>query len=218
MARPDRRQPARRPAREPVPARVPPVVPFALGLAGIGLILAAVKNTSPVQQLRAVLSGSGSKPAPIDNGAGIADTGVTFAGSQPIVSVATGNEPPGLVSIGQGNHRLRADAAAAFALWQTQYGATITVTDSYRSYATQAAGYAKDPKRFAPPDKSEHVKGTAVDVNLSAIGATPPTNGKPGSAQWQKLYATAAATGWHNPRGPYAGDHAEPWHFSRNGG
>lgn len=198
------------------PPRVPPVVPFAFGLAGIGLILAAVENKSPIQQLRAVLSGSTVKAPPIDNGAGIPDTAQTFAGS-PIVAQVTGADPPGLTLIGQGGHRLRADAAAAFAIWQMQFGAPILLTDSYRSYATQAAGYAKDPHRFSSPDKSEHVKGTAVDVNLSAIGAKPPTNGGAGNAVWQKLYATAAATGWKNPRGPYAGDHAEPWHFSRGG-
>lgn len=194
---------------------VPPVVPFAFALGGIGLIIAAFKNVSPIQQLRAVLSGSGSAVR-LDAGAG--QTQPTFGGSS-IVAQVTGNEPAGgLVSIGQGSHRLRGDAAAAFAVWQGQYGAPITLTDSYRSYATQAAGYAKDPKRFAPPDKSEHVKGTAVDVNLAAVGASPPVGGKGGNAAWQKLYATAVATGWKNPRGPYNGDHAEPWHFSRNGG
>lgn len=203
-----------------MPARVPPVVPFAFGLAGVGLIVAAYRNVSPLAQVRAILSGQG-KAGPIDQGAGVTDTApaATFAGST-VVAQVTGNEPPGLISIGQGSHRLRADAAAAFSLWQIQFGAPLLITDSYRSYATQAAGHAKDPARFADPAKSEHVKGTAVDVNLQAVGAVPPNvkTGKAGNAVWQKLYATAVATGWHNPRGPYAGDHAEPWHFSRNGG
>lgn len=198
-----------------MPARVPPVVPFAFGLAGVGLIVAAYRNVSPLAQVRAILSGQGNA-GPIDQGTGVADV-PTFAGST-VIATATGSDPPGLIPIGQGSHRLRADAAAAFALWQAQFGAPITITDSYRSYATQAAGHAKDPGRFADPAKSEHVKGTAVDVNLQAVGASPPKNGGAGNAVWQKLYATAVATGWHNPRGPYAGDHAEPWHFSRGGG
>ena len=135
--------------------------------------------------------------------------------------VGTGTVQPALVSIGQGSHRLAPAAAAAFSTWQGIFGAPITLTDSYRSTQQQADSYARavangQPDRFAQPGRSWHERGTAVDVNLQAIGASPTGNAAQ-RATFQRLYSASVAAGWCNPRGPGRGDGAEPWHFSFGG-
>lgn len=196
---------------------VPPVVTWSLVTVGAWLMYASIRGVSPLGELNAALRGTPA-PAPQSlTGASSAtstDTtpayqGAPFSGEPDVTA-------PGLVSIGQGSHRLVKAAAAGFAAWQAAFGRTIPITDSYRSYAQQAAGYAQDPVRFAAPGKSWHVKGLAVDVNLQAVGANANGNASQ-KATWQALYNAAVATGWCNPRGPYKGDHAEPWHFSFGG-
>lgn len=200
--------------------RIPPVLPYSAALVGVWLAYTAARNESPLDVLRGVLSGNRETPRALNPAAGDAagtSPGVTAGATQGDIAAGlgavtvTGSGAAGMVSIGQGGHKLAPGAAAAFKRWEALFGRQITVTDSYRDPATQAAGYAKDPGRFASPAKSRHPRGEAVDVNLQALGAVPP------GATWDRLYSTAVAAGWCNPRGPYKGDHREPWHFSWNG-
>lgn len=206
---------------------VPPIVTWSLVTVGAWLIYASVRGLSPIEEFRAAIQGTpgpGAKPlAPYVVPEELATLGATTDGGSVSYSSRAGSitgtaKPTNLVTVGQstiGNGtfaiELVPSAAAAFTAWQTAYGKPIRCTTAWRSYQSQADEYAKDPKRFAPPDKSWHVKGTAVDVDLAVTGATYP------SAGWDKLYAAAIATGWCNPRGPYKGDHSEPWHFSYGG-
>jgi len=67
---------------------------------------------------------------------------------------------------------------------------------SYRTYAQQAADYAKDPSRFAPPGKSLHEYGLAIDVNSGFLSQHPDVRKE------------LLARGWYQERPD------EPWHFS----
>jgi hypothetical protein len=114
--------------------------------------------------------------------------------------------PSDLVLIGQGRHRLVPAARDGFLVWQSAFGATIWITDSWRSPAQQAECKRKKPTLCATPEKSWHVKGRAVDVNLGKVGI-----GNDRSELYARLKATAYAAGWcrSNP--------VEPWHFSFGG-
>jgi hypothetical protein len=181
------------------------VATWATGFVGVGLLVAALRNTSPLEQLRAALTGTTATASPLSRAA----SSIYAAASGSPVSSTPGSigTVPALVAIaGHGTHRLAPEAAAGFAKWEAAYGQSIPITDSYRSYAQQAAAYASDPVRFAPPDKSWHPKGKAVDVNLPALNIRTGTE-----ASYQRLVSTAQATGWckSNPR--------EAWHFSFGG-
>lgn len=174
-------------------------------------IVSKVLDTAKVP-LRRTITSSGLQVGP---GVSMSEQGVGNTGN------FGWSVTPTLVKIGQGGHSLETKAAASFARWEKAYGGDIIVTDSYRSYAQQSKDYASDPNRFGSPNSSYHVKGLAVDVNLQAINAIPPsphtalTVGGGGTANWQKLYRTGIANGWKNVRGPYSpnSDQAEPWHW-----
>jgi len=205
---------------------IPPVVTWSLVASGAWLIYASVRGLQPLAELRAALGGT-AHPGPRPLGLGTPTVGVAVTPATGTSATPGGTDtnsrqasqqaaPSDLVSIGQGGHKLAKATADQFAKWQQAFGATIVLTDSYRDYATQLAGYQSDPSRFAPPWSSRHVKGQAVDVNLQAVGASP-TGTAAQRATWQRLYDTASVFGWCNPRGPYKGDHKEPWHFSYPG-
>lgn len=200
---------------------IPPVVTWGLVTAGMWLVYTAVRGLSPLAELTAALQGG---PRPPKVGPAVspsAPAGPTIGQVGGPALVGSGTVQPALVSIGQGGHKLAPAAAAAFATWASIFGGPIPVTDSYRSTQQQADAYAAsvaagDPDRFAPPGKSWHERGTAVDVNLGAIGASP-TGSPDQRAVWQRLYSASVAAGWCNPRGPGRGDQKEPWHFSFGG-
>lgn len=200
---------------------IPPVVTWGLVSVGAWLVYTAVRGLSPLAELTAALQGG---PRPPKVGPAVspsATAGPTIGQVGGPALVGSGTVQPALVSIGQGSHRLAPEAAAAFTTWQSIFGGPITLTDSYRSTQQQADAYAKavaagELDRFAPPGRSWHEKGLAVDVNLQAIGASPTGNATQ-RATFQRLYTASVAAGWCNPRGPGRGDSAEPWHFSYGG-
>lgn len=179
---------------------------------GGGLVWAALTGRSPLDELRAALttgrpSGSTGRRLDVDQAAGIGavvEAGATVGQLAGEAAAAAGE----LVPIGQGSHRLTGAAAAAFKRWEAAYGRTIPVTDSYRSYAQQAAGHRADPDRFAAPTSSAHVTGQAVDVNLRALGIL---QGRRGESSYDRLYNAAVATGWCSYTKGLSGD---TWHFS----
>lgn len=108
-----------------------------------------------------------------------------------------------LEPIGSGNHRLTRTAAVAFrrmAAAAAKDGVTLSVSDSYRSFADQArtaddVGLYREGGLAAVPGTSTHGWGLSVDLDVDAK-----------SQQW--LRAHAAEFG-------FAEDVArEPWHYT----
>lgn len=181
---------------------------FAVAGVGVGLLFSAVRNESPVALLRSVLTGGDVERAPIYTRREIEATAeATATGVGPLAPAGT---TPALVTIGQGGHKLTADAAEAFARWQRLYGSTIWITDSYRSYADQLAAHQREPDRFADPRSSAamHTRGLAVDVDL---GRTTAGQSKLGQPKYDRLYQTATLANFHNYRRGLTG---HTWHFS----
>lgn len=106
-----------------------------------------------------------------------------------------------LCKIGVGDHKLRSDAAVAFAEMNAAYkketGKDIGITDSYRDMAGQVSVAARKPGFAARPGTSNHGWGLALDLDTS-------------SYDW--LEANAGKYGWENPdwakRNAY-----ELWHW-----
>nr|WP_211319279.1 M15 family metallopeptidase [Quadrisphaera granulorum] len=110
----------------------------------------------------------------------------------------------------QDKHRLRADAAVAFAelnlAYRDHFGKDIVITDSYRSYQAQVQVRRKKPGLAAVPGTSEHGWGLAVD-----LGDGVQTSDE----HYDWLIENAPKFGWDHPAwarkgggGPY-----EPWHW-----
>jgi hypothetical protein len=190
---------------------VPPVVPWVIGFAGVGLLYSAVRNVSPLDQLRAVLTG-GPGAGPIDYPSSVA-VPYSPTDGEPPASGSLFAVTPTLVTIR--NFKLTPTAAAGFSAWEKAFGEQIPVTSGWRSYASQLAEYNADPDRFAHPGKSRHVKGDAVDVDNNWLSALPAN-------KQSRLRVAARAAGWRQPRydkgeagcGASAKTNDEPWHFS----
>jgi hypothetical protein len=109
-----------------------------------------------------------------------------------------------------GGHYLRADAAVALAelniAYRKQFGTSLSITDSYRSYRQQVSVRARKPGLAARPGTSQHGWGLAVDLAGGVQNA---------DVHYRWLRAHAPQFGWDNPAwarsggsGPY-----EPWHW-----
>lgn len=114
-----------------------------------------------------------------------------------------------LCGLGSG-HLLRCDAAAAYAqlaaAYRAQFGKTLCITDSYRSYASQVDLYARKPSLAALPGTSNHGWGVAVDL----CGGVDKYN----TAQYQWMKAHAGTYGWVHPAwADQGGNREEPWHW-----
>jgi hypothetical protein len=102
------------------------------------------------------------------------------------------------VPIGYGAHRLAEPAAGAYQLAGRYLGRTIPITDSTRTRAQQADCYRRKPDLCAPPGKSMHERGLAIDVDTSKVDPNAPA----------VVYALTNA-GWRRYDPP-----REPWHWS----
>lgn len=208
-------------------------VQYFLVAVGAGLGIAAVTNNAPLSVVREAFTGAprrriaeplarsvaavqmlaGATAAAGAGAAARADIGSvlgTVVGhAQP--GLRTGD--PSLVRI-TGTLTLKRPAAAAFAVWQAAYGRPIPCTSGWRSYESQAESHRKDPQRFISPDRSWHVKGLAVDVDLAAAGAGAARKGDPA---YDRLVRTAEAAGWCLSAYTTSRGISEPWHFSYGG-
>ena len=152
--------------------------------------------------------------------AGTASAGSSFADALARATVPAGAEPlsvpelkakhsngripaDALASIGDGEHRLAAPAAAAFVDLRAaarRDGVTIGVTDSYRSFDAQLdvarrKGLYSQGGLAAQPGTSQHGWGMALDLKLD------------GKAQaWMRANAERFGFDESTPR--------EPWHWS----
>ncbi len=97
-------------------------------------------------------------------------------------------------------HQLHCDAAdaliAANAAYRAQTGQNLTLTDSYRSYASQVATKARKGYLAATPGTSNHGWGMAVDLDAA-------------SAAW--LTANGADYGWVHPTWARSGGSKPEW-------
>jgi len=100
-----------------------------------------------------------------------------------------------LIDPKQGPSDLRLQAGALRSL-QGVLPLGAVLPGSYRSNAQQAALYARDQNRYAPPGKSLHEYGLAIDVNSGYLASHP------------EVRQALLARGWYQERPD------EPWHFS----
>jgi hypothetical protein len=107
-------------------------------------------------------------------------------------------------------HSVRADVVGGLAelneAYAAEFGVSMTINSSYRTYAQQEALYDPSSKTAAPPGCSNHGTGLAIDIGggVQAFG----------SAQYEWLKANAEAYGWvHPPFAEPSGRNPEPWHW-----
>ena len=113
------------------------------------------------------------------------------------------------------NALFRPDAAAAFdrlnTAYKARFGVGITVTDSYRSYASQVDVKGRKPGLAATPGTSDHGWGIAADLGGGI--------GRFGTVQYQWMKANAPRYGWvHEAWAEPNGSRPEPWHWTHTGG
>lgn len=111
-------------------------------------------------------------------------------------------------------HYLRADAAHALqelnAAFEEQWGTTLCLTDSYRTFDSQITLFGVKPDLAAVPGTSNHGWGTAVDLcgGVETFGTT--THG------WMR--DNAPLYGWFHPSwAQVGGSRPEPWHWEYGG-
>lgn len=116
--------------------------------------------------------------------------------------------------VGSPGESLRPGAAAAFnalsKAFERDTGATICVTDSYRSLAEQVSVKADKGKWAATPGRSQHGLGLAVDLcgGIQSFG----------TAQHLWMRQNAPLYGWFHPGWAEAGGSLpEPWHWEYAG-
>lgn len=116
---------------------------------------------------------------------------------------------------GEGDERLRPDAAVAFvrlaAAYEESIGTAICLTDAYRTLAEQQQLRRIKPRFAARPGSSEHGWGLAVDLSCGVQSFR--------TKQHAWMVANAGRYGWFLPdwalRG---GSRPEPWHWEFSGG
>jgi hypothetical protein len=116
-----------------------------------------------------------------------------------------------LCNLWDGKHKLRADAAVAFAklnlAYRKRFGHNICISDAYRTLAQQYAVRRARGGFAATPGTSEHGWGLAADL------CDGVATGRSATYLWMR--DNAPAYGWDNPdwaRSGGSGPH-EPWHW-----
>lgn len=178
------------------------------------LVLAMAAVLAPTLLLVAALDPCASPTAADEQSHALdlcrADSSVERPGSAAWGGYANGRIPASaLCPLAPGSpHRLRCDAAAAFAAMAAAHeaglGRPLRVTDAYRDLAGQRDVAARKPELAARPGTSVHGWGMAVDL---VVGGW---NGE--TFRW--LQRNAPRFGWHHP--PWAhrnGSKPEPWHW-----
>ncbi|MDE0573110.1 D-alanyl-D-alanine carboxypeptidase family protein [Demequina sp. B12] len=116
-------------------------------------------------------------------------------------------------------HYLQCDAAAALERADKAYyeetGQHFSMTDSYRTYASQVTTYARKPGTAAVPGTSNHGWGMAVDMDLASAtwlalngaeyGWVHPTWARPGGSRpewWHLEYVATSVGSFSAPQKP----------------
>lgn len=111
---------------------------------------------------------------------------------------------------GASTHRLRCDAATAYAdlatAYRARFGSRLCITDSYRPFASQVTAAERKPDLAATPGTSNHGWALAVDLCGGANDF--------GTRQHRWLQANAGRHGWRQPAwAAEGGSRPEPWHW-----
>lgn len=113
-----------------------------------------------------------------------------------------------LCDVGIGKHRLRADAAVAFAemnaAFKAETGKDMVITDSYRTLESQVSVAGRKPGLAARPGTSMHGWGVAIDFGGGAASAS--------GEQYNWLVKHGKEYGWENPAWAKTSKY-EPWHW-----
>ena len=113
-----------------------------------------------------------------------------------------------LCDVGVGNHKLRKDAAVAFAKMNAAFkkdtGKDLAITDSYRSLESQVSVAARKPGFAARPGTSNHGWGLALDLGAGTSSGV--------GEQYDWLVANAGKYGWENPEWAQRNSY-ELWHW-----
>lgn len=202
-------------------------------LSGIYLIDSGVKNRAPIGFLQALIASD--KPdlyKTLEEFNGKWTTPLPETSNVSQVSTPGGGEEQGLgSSVNPRNGRLssselkavsfapghRLAPAASDALtnlnkaYRAKFGSSISVSDSYRTYAEQVAVKALKGNLAATPGTSNHGEGLAVDLG-GGINSF-------GTSQHNWMLANAPAYGWVLPSwARQGGSKPEPWHWEFVGG
>ncbi|MDX3005369.1 peptidoglycan DD-metalloendopeptidase family protein [Kribbella solani] len=123
---------------------------------------------------------------------------------------SNGMIPAGKLCAIGGGQMLRCDAAAAYlqmaGAYRAQFGKSLCITDSYRSYTAQVDLYQRKPSLAALPGTSNHGWGVAVDL----CGGIDKYN----TPQYLWMKAHAGNYGWLHPGwAEQGGNREEPWHW-----
>lgn len=130
-------------------------------------------------------------------------------GEVPQGEVSNGQVPDDyLCSVGIGDHKLRQDAAIAFAEMNAAYkaetGKDMALTDTYRSLESQVSVAARKPGLAAAAGTSMHGYGIAIDFGDGA----PQASGE----LYNWLVEHGGEYGWENPDWAKSSKY-EPWHW-----
>ncbi|MDX2967848.1 peptidoglycan DD-metalloendopeptidase family protein [Kribbella solani] len=123
---------------------------------------------------------------------------------------SNGMIPAGKLCAIGGGQMLRCDAAAAYlqmaGAYRAQFGKSLCITDSYRSYTAQVDLYQRKPSLAALPGTSNHGWGVAVDLCGGIDKYSTP--------QYLWMKAHAGNYGWLHPGwAEQGGNREEPWHW-----
>lgn len=204
-------------------------------LTGLYLVDSGLKNRAPIGFLRALVSsekpdlyktlaeynGKWTTPLPADI-AGTVPGGTPPSGGSGVGLPLTNDPRNGRltsadldpVSFSPGQQLAPAAALALSKLnqaYKAEFGNSITISDSYRSYAAQVATKALKGDLAATPGQSNHGLGLAVD-----LGGGLQTFG---TAQHNWMLANAPKYGWVLPSwAQQGGSKPEAWHWEYVGG
>jgi hypothetical protein len=204
-------------------------------LSGIYLVDSSLKNRAPIGFLTALISSdkpdlaktlaeyNGKWTTPLADE--ISNVGVSApgTGSGPGVGLGESADPRNgrlskselkSLSWSPGHELAPAAADAAMELnkaYRAKFGSSISVTDSYRTYAEQVATKALKGNLAATPGTSNHGMGLALDLG-GGINSF-------GTSQYEWMMANAPGYGWVNPSwAQQGGKKPEPWHWEFVGG
>jgi len=151
------------------------------------LIRTVAKDRGPVYPSQPLYVGMPASPTSFKFGTGVIFAGGTCKDNYGNVEEAT--------ILGQ-SLKLQKAAMDSFIGAANEVGG-IRLTGSWRSCEAQTRYYNSDPNRYAPPDKTAHCRGLAIDVATDQ-----------GAEKLADIKGALSKRGWFQARAD------EPWHWS----
>lgn len=123
---------------------------------------AATNIVAKLNQTEATIAPTVSSAKAVSKAAGAPSTGNTLSTTQQLYKTAGSH-----VNMSGLNPGVQSSFSGMLSEYRAKGGGVTTVTSGFRSTAEQARLYAKDPTKAAPPGRSAHEKGLAIDVSSS---------------------------------------------------